>query len=338
MGTVDARSFDYIIVGAGSAGCVLANRLSADPSIKVLLLEAGGRDWHPYLHMPLAMLKMSRHKSVNWPFVTEPEPHCANREIVIPRGKVLGGSSSINAMIYARGHPLDYDAWRQMGLKGWSYEEVLPYFKRSENSWRGADDYHATSGPLTVSHGQKASLLHSLFAASAQKRGFSQTDDYNGAKPEGIAFPDFTIGGGRRNSTARAFLRPAMKRPNLTVATRALAHRVLIEKGRAIGVVYQQRGTLRTAYAEREIVLSGGTYNSPQLLLLSGIGPADELRSLGVTPVLDRPSVGRNLQDHVNAVITFDINKPLSLVGELRCFPMVFCPTRPLAGVGFTIV
>jgi choline dehydrogenase-like flavoprotein len=313
-----AAGYDYIIVGAGSAGCVLANRLSADPAAKVLLLEAGGSDWHPYIHMPLAMLKISRDPRVNWNFTTEPEPHCNNRRIPIQRGKVLGGSSSINAMIYARGHPLDYNSWRQKGLTGWGYADVLPYFKRSENSWRGDDAYHGAGGPLTTSPANSRSSLHGLFVEAAAKRGFPASDDYNGAQPEGVAWPDFTIGQGRRNSTARAFLRPVRKRANLTVETRALAHRVVLRNGRAVAVKYQRAGQLVTVEADREIILSGGTYNSPQLLLLSGIGPADELKALGIAPILDRRDVGRNLQEHVNAVITFDLNRPLSLVGGLR--------------------
>jgi choline dehydrogenase len=268
--------------------------------------------------MPLAMLKISRDPRVTWNFATEPEPHCNNRRIPIPRGKVLGGSSSINAMIYARGHPLDYDAWRQKGLAGWGYADVLPYFKRSENSWRGNDAYHGTGGPLTTSPASTRSGLHALFVEAAAKRGYPPSDDYNGAQPEGVAWPDFTIGQGRRNSTARAFLRPARKRANLTVETHALAHRVVLRNGRAVAVEYQRAGQMVTAQANREIILSGGTYNSPQLLLLSGIGPADELTALGITPVLDRRDVGRNLQEHVNAVITFDLNRPLSLVDGLR--------------------
>ena len=309
--------YDYIIVGAGSAGCVLANRLSADGA-SVLLLEAGGRDWNPYIHMPLAMRKLAPNARINWDLSTEPEPHCNNRRIFIPRGKVLGGTSSINAMLYARGHPLDYEQWRQAGLKGWGYDDVLPYFKRSEASWRGDREFHGGDGPLRVSPGSRQSPLHGLFTTAAQAAGFRLSDDYNGAEPEGAAVPDFTIGRGRRNSTARAFLRPALKRQNLCVETRALAHRVVIEHGRAVGVAYERAGTPHVARAAREIVLSGGTYNSPQILLLSGIGPADELKALGIAPVLDRKDVGRNLQEHANAVITFEINEPLSIVDELR--------------------
>ena len=309
--------YDYIIVGAGSAGCVLANRLSEDGA-RVLLLEAGGRDWHPYIHMPLAMRRLAPNPRLNWDFATEPEPYCNNRRIFVPRGKVLGGTSSINAMLYARGHPLDYEQWRQAGLRGWGYDDVLPYFKRSESNWRGESRYHGGAGPLKVSPGPRRSQLHALFTAAAQEAGFALSDDYNGAAPEGVAPPDFTIGRGRRNSTARAFLRPALRRRNLRVETRALAHRIMVERGRATGVAYERQGAMHMAHAAREIVLSGGTYNSPQLLLLSGIGPADELRALEITPVLDRQDVGRNLQEHANAVITFEINAPLSIVDELR--------------------
>ncbi|MGH7090904.1 MAG: GMC family oxidoreductase [Stellaceae bacterium] len=312
------HSFDYIVVGAGSAGCVLANRLSEDGGCTVLLLEAGGRDRHPYIHMPLGMRRLSPNPSLNWDFATEPEPHCGGRRIFIPRGKVLGGTSSINAMLYARGHPLDYEQWRQAGLKGWSYEDVLPYFKRSERSWRGAGTYHGGDGPLAVSAGARRHPMFDLFTEAAAARGFGVTRDYNGAQPEGIAAPDFTTRRGHRHSTARAFLKPALKRGNLALEIGALAHKVLIENRRTVGVEYSRGGETRIARAAREVILCGGTYNSPQLLLLSGIGPIEELRTLGIAPLLDRPEVGRNLQEHANGVITFALNAPLSITGALR--------------------
>ncbi len=313
-----ARNFDYIIVGGGSAGCVLASRLSENAGQRILLLEAGGADRHPLISIPLAMRFVSQNPALRWDFETEPEPHANNRRLTPPRGRVLGGSSSINAMIYARGNPLDYDQWRQLGLEGWGYADVLPYFKRSEDSWRGGDDYHATGGPLKTSPLGLDSPLYDLFSTSAEKLGFPKSSDYNGAEPEGVARPDMTIGNGRRASTARVFLRPAMKRPNLRVETGALGHRVLVEGGRAVGVEYGQGGQVLSATAEREVILAGGSYNSPQLLLLSGIGPADELKALGIEPVLDRAQVGKNLHDHVNAVSSFDLGKPVSLDSLLR--------------------
>ena len=310
--------FDYIIVGAGSAGCVLASRLSEDPHIRVLLLEAGGRDRHPWIHMPLAMRWISRRPGVNWGYKTEPEPQCYGRQIPFPRGKVLGGTSSINAMIYARGHPLDYDQWRQKGLKGWGYSDVLPFFRRSEGSWRDEDGFHGTSGPLKTSPPRIESPLFDLLSQAGEKLGFDKIDDYNGAVSEGMAEPDFTISGGRRASTARSFLRPALRRKNLAVKTRAPVRRILFDGARACGVEIGQDGESPEARATREVILSGGTYNSPQLLMLSGVGPADMLQEHGIQVVLDRPAVGENLQEHVNTVVNFACRKPVSFDTEMR--------------------
>ncbi len=312
------QRFDYIIVGAGSAGCVLANRLSEDGNARVLLLEAGGRDSDFRIHMPLAMRTLTFDPKVTWGFSTEPEPHCYGRRIPVPRGRVLGGTSSINAMIYARGHPLDYDQWRQMGLDGWGYADVLPYFKRSERSFRGEDAYHGAGGPLKVTPPGIPSPLYEMFAAAAERVGFPRSSDYNGAEPEGVAQAQQTIGDGKRWSTARAFLCPALGRRNLRIAVRALAEKVVVENGRAVGVAFRQGAKRFAAYCDREVILAGGTYNSPQLLMLSGIGPADELKALGIAPVADRPEVGRNLQEHVNTFATFELSKPISLQPLLR--------------------
>lgn len=319
-----AKGFDYIIVGAGSAGCVLANRLSAEPNNRVLLLEAGGRDNHPAMRMPLAMMSLVLNPKFNWPFETEPEPHCYNRRMPIPRGKVFGGSSSINAMIYARGHPGDYDQWRDMGLDGWGYDDLLPLFKRSENHWRGGSDFHGGSGEMAVSPVLATSAFYEQFATAAEAAGFPRSADHNGDQSEGIAPIEVTIDkNGRRASTARAFIHPVMSRPNLTIEVNALVRRVLIENGGAVGVEFEQDGIVETAHADQEVVLSGGTYNSAQLLLLSGIGPADELAEFGIESVVDSPGVGKNLQEHVNAVVTVKVNKPLSLDPMLRFDRMV---------------
>ncbi len=311
-------TFDFIVVGAGSAGCVLANRLTADGTTKVLLLEAGGRDLHPYIHMPLAMTKLTHDMRFTWGYRSDPEPHCAARRIPVPTGRVVGGTSAINAMLYARGHPLDYDGWSKAGLSGWSYREVLPYFRRSERSWRGANEYHGGAGELQISPQTIANPIFERFLASAARAGHPSSSDYNGPEPEGIARPEFTIGGGRRSSTARAFLRPVLNRPNLRLTTHALVHRVLIDRGDAVGVEFLHNGRRQAAYAEREVVLAGGAYNSPQILMLSGIGPADHLAEIGIKTLVDRQEVGRNLQDHPNSTVAHALRDPISIQGSLR--------------------
>ena len=305
--------YDFIIVGAGSAGCVLANRLSADPGNRVLLLEAGKKDSSPLIHMPAGLAKLVPTDTHNWYFWTEPQEHLNGRNLFWPRGKVLGGSSSINGMVYIRGHASDYDHWRQLGCRGWSYEDVLPYFKRSETSERGADEFHGGDGPLNVTNQVMDHPMTKAFVKAAGETGLPETNDFNGAQQEGAASYDFTIKDGRRQSTAVAFLRPALDRPNLTVETGALTHRVLLDGKKAIGVEYSQNGEVKRADAAREIVLAGGAINSPQLLLLSGIGPGAELQGLGIGVEHDLPGVGQNLQDHLDVTLRWACTQPITL-------------------------
>lgn len=313
------QEYDFIIVGAGSAGCVLANRLSADPSNRVLLLEAGGHDRHFLLRMPLGMMRALLQPRFTWPYMSEPEPQLEGRRIPLPRGRVLGGSSSINGMFFMRGHSLDFETWRQMGCTGWGFADVLPYFKRMEKSWRGAGPYHGDSGPLHVNPVATERLLHHPLMDSAEASGFQRSDDLHGVQEEGFARGEVTIDDrGRRASTSRAYLAPAAARPNLTILTEALTQRVVIENGRAVGVTFKRDGSIETAYAAREVILSGGAYNSPQLLLLSGIGPADEIARHGITPVLDLPGVGRNLSEHPRVPVHFGLKQKVSFLNELR--------------------
>ncbi len=310
---------DYIVVGAGSAGCVLANRLSADPHATVAVLEAGGKDRNMFIKMPAGYLALMKSGALDWGYHTEPEPHMDGRVMFWPRGKVLGGSSAVNGMVYIRGHASDYDMWAQLGNRGWSYDDCMPYFKRSEGRETGASDYHGGDGPLLTS--RMAAITHPLTKAwleAGLQGGFPMTDDFNGAQQEGFGPVDSTIAGNQRASAARCYLHPVMNRPNLQVITNALASRVLIEHGRAVGVEYLKGGRVHTMRAEREVILSGGAINSPQLLQLSGIGEGDHLLSVGVKPVHELKGVGHNLQDHLAAGVKQFCTQPISFLPHTR--------------------
>jgi choline dehydrogenase len=309
----DRLEFDCIIVGAGSAGCVLANRLTADGKYSVLLLEAGPKDSHLWIHIPLGYGRLFKEKAVNWMYQTEPEPGLNGRNVFQPRGKVLGGSSSINGLLYIRGQHEDYDRWRQHGNLGWGYDDVLPYFKKAEDQARGVDDFHAAGGPLPVSDWRHADPLSAAFVDAAVQAGIPRNRDFNGATQEGAGFFQTTTKAGRRASAAVAYLRPAKARPNLHVETSALAERILFEGRRAVGVVYRCAGVPRTAGARKEILVSGGTFNSPQLLQLSGVGPADLLRQHGIELVLDAPGVGSDLQDHMQVRVVMRCSQAITL-------------------------
>ncbi|MGE0024173.1 MAG: choline dehydrogenase [Hyphomicrobium sp.] len=316
------QEYDYIIVGAGSAGCVLANRLTEDQGARVLVLEAGPQDLSIFIHMPSAFAYPLAGTRFNWHYETEPEPFMNNRVMHCPRGRVIGGSSSINGMVYIRGHALDYDAWaRRQGLHAWSYFHCLPYFKKSETRLKGGDAYRGDSGPLFVTTGPCTNPLYRAFIEAGRQAGYPVTEDMNGHQQEGLGVMDMTTYKGWRWSAARAHLRPAQRRAGLTVLSRALVSRVLFEGKRAVGVEYDGGNGIETARATREVILSGGAINSPQILQLSGIGNADELAALGIPVVQHLPGVGENLQDHIEAYVQYSCKQPITL----------YSATNPLA-------
>jgi choline dehydrogenase len=309
----DEESFDYIVTGAGSAGCAVAARLSESGHYRVLLLEAGGRDRNPWIHIPMGFYKVFANPRVNWMFESEPEARLGNRTLYQPRGKVLGGTSSINGMVYMRGNAADYDEWRQRGCDGWDYDSVLPYFRKAEDQERGPNEFHGVGGPLRVSDQPGRYELADRMVEAAIQAGLPANDDFNGAQQEGAGYFQSTTGLGRRWSTATAYLRPARHRANLIVRPNSHATRIVVEDGRATGVTYLHHGAPRIAHARAEVVVSGGVYGSPQLLQLSGIGPGELLQAMGIATIHDLPAVGRHLQDHFFVRLAYRCTKPITM-------------------------
>jgi choline dehydrogenase len=332
---------DYIIVGGGTAGCVLAARLSEDPAARVLLLEAGPSErGRLKMRIPLAWRDTFMDPAVSWGFKSEPEAHADGRVVPVPRGRVLGGCASVNGMMYSRGCRADYDAWAQAGLAGWGYDDVLPYFRRSESNWRGASPWHGGDGPLSVARHERDAYVYPRLIETAGKLGWRHLDDFHGGDFEGFSAPDFNVHHGERASTVVRFLRPAMRRANLQVITEALARRVLFDGRRAVGVEYEVGGERREARAACAVVLSAGAFNSPQLLMLSGLGPAAELARHGIAVLQDLPGVGRNLQEHQSFAMIYEASGPFTFDRELRLDRMALAALRwqlfgsgPMAGL-----
>ncbi|AXK39492.1 choline dehydrogenase [Crenobacter cavernae] len=316
-----ANEFDYIIVGAGSAGCVLANRLTEDANVSVLVLEFGGSDKSVIIQMPSAFSLPMNTKKFNWRYETTPEPHLDNRRLHCPRGKVLGGSSSINGLVYIRGHAYDFDEWEELGAKGWGYRNCLPYFKRAESYKFGGDDYRGADGPLSTNNGNNMqNPLYGAWVEAGAEAGYIKTEDCNGHMQEGFGAMHMTVKNGVRWSTANAYLRPAMRRPNLTVVTHAMTRQIILEGKRAVGVVYDQGGVTHTVRCRREVLVSSGPIGSPHLLQRSGIGPAEVLKKAGIAVKHDLPGVGENLQDHSEIYIQYECKEPVTLNGKMGLF------------------
>ncbi len=311
--SIDHSEFDYIVVGAGSAGCVMASRLSEDPNASVLLVEAGPKDTSFWLHIPIGYGRTIADEKVNWKYDTIPNPALNGRSIYLPRGRVMGGSSSINGLIYIRGQAEDYDHWRQLGNTGWGYRDVLPYFKKAEDQENGADEYHGVGGPLSVTNLREVNPLVDAYIDAAVEVGIPRNPDFNGATQEGVGYFQGTIKKGRRASASQAYLKHAKSRANLTIVTNSLAKRILFKDKRAVGLEFEENGAPRTVHCRKEVVVSTGSINSPQLLMLSGIGPADHLREHGIEVQHDLPGVGQNLQDHYGGQIAWKCSKPITL-------------------------
>jgi choline dehydrogenase len=307
------KKFDFIIVGAGSAGCTLAARLTQNKKYNVCLLEAGGNDTNPWIHVPIGYAKLFKNPKVNWMYKTKEDDGWIQRSMAAPRGKVLGGSSSINGMIYIRGQKEDYNHWRQLGNTGWSYDDILPYFKKAEKQERGKNDYHGTDGTLNVSDHRDNHPLSEAFLNAAESQGYKRNDDFNGEEQEGFGPYQWTTENGRRCSTAVAYLKKAKKRSNLTIISNSHATKIIFDGKTAVGVEYINQGSVQQVFANKEVILSLGAFNSPQLLQLSGVGPADLLKRHNIDIIEDLPGVGSNLQDHINAPVMYKLNKPFTV-------------------------